>query len=248
MQETKEKGNEAFKRGDHLEAYNLYSQALALADDQTGGLHLIYSNRAATLLALERFEEALVDCEKVLELDPKFMKGYLRKALALKGLGRKKEALEVAKAGLGVEQNQKVVGVPELIRLANTIRGELKSTVTKRSQQETEELVKDYNDVVAEVEQLNYELETRDRELKSMRLTLDYVNNVKATTGEIPNTYLPIGRMFVKKPAETMISQLEGDIKETTGEFESLREKMRLNEIKLKSLSGELEEMMQSSS
>jgi tetratricopeptide (TPR) repeat protein len=246
MQELKEKGNEAFKKGDHQEAYNLYSKALELADSEPdrSGLHLVYSNRAATLLTLERYEEALADCEKVLELDPKFIKGFLRKAMALRALGRKREALDVAKAGLAIDQNPKAVGVPELTKLAYAIQGDLKPKVTKRSQKETEELVKDYNDVVAEVEQLNYELETRDREVRSMKLTLDYVNQVKENTGAIPNTYLPVGRMFVRKPAATMVNELDENIKETTNEFETLREKMRQNEIKLKSLSGELEEIM----
>ena len=69
---------------------------------------MVFSNRAATLLALERYEEALADCERVLELDPKFMKGYLRKAMALRALGRKREALDVARQGLAIDKNMKI--------------------------------------------------------------------------------------------------------------------------------------------
>src|SRR5690242_11266915 len=116
MNEAKERGNEAFKRGDHQEAFNLYSKAIDLAATEVDktGLHLVYSNRAAALLTLERFEEALADCEHVLQMDPNFMKGYLRKAMALRALGRKREALETAKLGLSLDKNQRAVGVPEL--------------------------------------------------------------------------------------------------------------------------------------
>jgi tetratricopeptide (TPR) repeat protein len=268
MQELKEKGNEAFKRGEHEEAYRLYTQAIELAtldaaesvstnkeenagnNAQDSGLHLLFSNRAATLLALERYEEALQDCDKVLEIDPKFMKGYLRKSMALKALGRKREALEVAKVGLKLDSNPKSVGVPELTKLAHTIQGEMKpkATATKRSAKETEELVKDYNDVVAEVERLNFELETREREIRSLTLTLNYLEQVKEKNGgQLPNTYLPMSRMFIKKHPEEAVQQLGDRIKEAKTEFDAMREKMGHNEIRLKGLSSELEEIMRSS-
>ena len=248
MQELKEKGNEFFKRGDHNEAYKLYTQAIQLAStdasvDQSQ-LHIIYANRAASLLSLERFQEALDDCDKVIELDPKFTKAYLRKALALRGLGQLTKALEVVEAGLEIDKNPKAVAVPELLQVKNSLRGELKKKVTKRSAKETEELVKDYNEVVGEVEQLNYELESRDRALKSMKLTLDYVKQIQQSTGQAPKTYLPVGRMFLSRPTTEIMGQMESSIGEVSQEFSSLQEKMRTNESKLKSLSGELEEIM----
>ncbi len=45
----------------------------------------IYSNRAACYTKLMSFDLALKDCEKAIELDPKFIKAYLRKAMVLKG-------------------------------------------------------------------------------------------------------------------------------------------------------------------
>ena len=248
MQELKEKGNEFFKRGDHQEAYKLYTQALELAEKDESvdksQLHLIYSNRAATLLSLERYQEALEDCEKVLALDPKFLKGHLRKAMALNKLGQLNKALEAAEAGLAIDKNPKTVAVPELLNLVKSIRAELKRRVSRKSAQETEELVKDYNDVVAEVERLNYELETRDRDLKSMKLTLSYVNQVQTETGEIPKTYLPVGRMYLRKPADKLKQELETRISTVTEEFTALQNKMRSNETKLKTMSQELEEIL----
>ena len=45
----------------------------------------IYSNRAACYTKLMSFDLSLKDCEKAIELDPKFIKAYLRKANAQKG-------------------------------------------------------------------------------------------------------------------------------------------------------------------
>ena len=45
----------------------------------------IYSNRAACYTKLMSFDLSLKDCDKAIELDPKFIKAYLRKANAQKG-------------------------------------------------------------------------------------------------------------------------------------------------------------------
>jgi tetratricopeptide (TPR) repeat protein len=128
--ELKDLGNEAFKSGNHAKALDLYSEAISKATRDTdntddNNIHLIFSNRAAAYLSLQRFEEALVDCDKVLELSPRFTKGYLRKTMALRGLGRKKEALEVAKTGLALEDSAAAAGQPELSKLSASIEKEL---------------------------------------------------------------------------------------------------------------------------
>ena len=45
----------------------------------------IYSNRAACYTKLRSFDLSLKDCEKAIELDPKFIRAYLHKANAQKG-------------------------------------------------------------------------------------------------------------------------------------------------------------------
>ncbi len=43
----------------------------------------IYSNRAACYTKLMSFDLALKDCERAIELDPQFIKAYLRKVRGL---------------------------------------------------------------------------------------------------------------------------------------------------------------------
>ena len=45
----------------------------------------LYSNRAMCYTKLMSFDLSLKDCDKAIELDPKFIKAYLRKANAQKG-------------------------------------------------------------------------------------------------------------------------------------------------------------------
>jgi len=81
-EEEKEKGNEAFKKGDFASAVKFYTEAIKRNPDDPK----LYSNRAACYTKLAAFDLGLKDCDKCLELDPKFIKGWLRKGKILQGM------------------------------------------------------------------------------------------------------------------------------------------------------------------
>ena len=56
---------QAFRAGDYEEAFSYYSRSILLDDSAPS-----YNNRAITLIKLQRYQEALQDCEKVLQLEP----------------------------------------------------------------------------------------------------------------------------------------------------------------------------------
>lgn len=86
----KEKGNDAFKAGKFSEAEILYSECLQ-SEDNTFRV-VILTNRAAARLSLNKINEALLDAEEALALDPKYLKAYYRKASALEKLGKLRES------------------------------------------------------------------------------------------------------------------------------------------------------------
>lgn len=61
--------------------------------------HVLYSNRSAAYLALERAEEALEDASMCIELNSSWGKGYGRKASALIALKRYADAIKVYRTG-----------------------------------------------------------------------------------------------------------------------------------------------------
>ncbi|XP_059144291.1 LON peptidase N-terminal domain and RING finger protein 3-like [Physella acuta] len=84
----KQEGNEYFSKGDFVSAIDVYTRALAIAQQD----HLLLSNRSHAYSSLDRYEEALRDAEAVIKIRPDWPKGYFRKGCALFGLACYEEA------------------------------------------------------------------------------------------------------------------------------------------------------------
>lgn len=80
LEHLKEKGNEAIKRGDAQAAVSSYNEALKCDPLNKTINSILYSNRALAFMKMNKNEEALLDCNKSLELNEKYVKSYLRRA------------------------------------------------------------------------------------------------------------------------------------------------------------------------
>ncbi|KAJ4877344.1 Hsp70-Hsp90 organizing protein 2 [Raphanus sativus] len=97
--EAKAKGNAAFSSGDFTSAVNHFTEAINLAPTN----HVLYSNRSAAHASLLRYEEALSDAKKTVELKPDWAKGYSRLGAAHLGLNQSDEAVEAYSKGLEID-------------------------------------------------------------------------------------------------------------------------------------------------
>ncbi|XP_066245898.1 dnaJ homolog subfamily C member 7 [Euwallacea similis] len=70
----KENGNQLFKIKQYRSALPLYTEAINLCPNTPA----YYGNRAACYMMLNRYQEALEDARKSIQLDPTFIKGYTR--------------------------------------------------------------------------------------------------------------------------------------------------------------------------
>jgi tetratricopeptide (TPR) repeat protein len=66
-------------------------------------LAIYYCNRAACLIQLGRFEEALLDCDVSAILSPSYVKAYVRRSTAYEKTERTEEALQDAKTAFAME-------------------------------------------------------------------------------------------------------------------------------------------------
>ncbi|XP_015273616.1 PREDICTED: dnaJ homolog subfamily C member 7 [Gekko japonicus] len=70
----KEQGNAFYAKKDYNEAYNYYTKAIDACPSNAS----YYGNRAATLMMLGKFREALGDAQQSIRMDDSFVRGHLR--------------------------------------------------------------------------------------------------------------------------------------------------------------------------
>ena len=78
---SKDEGNAAFKAKDFSKAIECYTRAI----EENPSDHTIYGNRSASYHNLKKFDEAITDASKCIEIKSDWAKGYQRKAMALHG-------------------------------------------------------------------------------------------------------------------------------------------------------------------
>ncbi|NWI69094.1 TTC12 protein, partial [Todus mexicanus] len=89
----KEKGNEAFRRGDYGTAIQRYTEGLEELKDKQE----LYTNRAQAYLKMQEYEKALGDCEWALKCNEKYIKAYFlmgKAHLALKHYSESRQCYE----------------------------------------------------------------------------------------------------------------------------------------------------------
>ena len=100
--EFKAQGNEKFAAGEFDAAVELYTAGIGV----DGTNHVLFGNRCACHLALDRFEPALADAEQATALNAKWVKGHFRKGVALMGLERYREAHGAFSAAAKLERRR----------------------------------------------------------------------------------------------------------------------------------------------
>jgi len=119
-EQAKEKGNESIKIKDFAQAAQHYTDAINLDSTQS----TYFSNRALAYIQLGKYEDALKDSEKAIQLAPNVWRGHQRKAQSLHGLKRETEAVESFQAALKLDPNnaQLKAGLEESLQAAASSR------------------------------------------------------------------------------------------------------------------------------
>jgi len=116
MEEAKEKGNADFKAGKNQSAIDHYTAGINADPYNKTLTSTLYANRAACYLKLKKYDEAVSDCNKAIELNDGYAKAYLRRGEARMGLEDYEEALRDFNR---CDQLDPRLGAQERIRIAN---------------------------------------------------------------------------------------------------------------------------------
>ncbi|KAJ1329230.1 serine/threonine-protein phosphatase 5 [Microdochium nivale] len=101
--EAKNEGNKAFAAHDWLKAVEFYDKAIELYDQEP----TFYTNRAQAHIKSEAFGYAIADTNKAIELDPKLVKAYFRRALSYAAILKPKDAVRDFKLVTQLDPNNK---------------------------------------------------------------------------------------------------------------------------------------------
>ncbi len=113
----KEEANSQFASGDFTRARDLYTKALAALEEHpsTNSANskermalqaALYCNRAATLFQMQQFYSCIDDCAKAIELDPSYIKAYVRQGRAYIQLGQFDRACATLQQGCQQQQEE----------------------------------------------------------------------------------------------------------------------------------------------
>jgi len=96
FEKLKAAGNKLFAEGNYIQAYELYTQAIAAEKSNAA----IYSNRSLTLMKLDRLEEAVNDASEAIKIDNTYGKAYYRRSCAYRDLAKSKKDVSLIKIAL----------------------------------------------------------------------------------------------------------------------------------------------------
>ena len=113
---SQEKGNQAYLCGDFERAVGLYTKGLAGEPENA----ILLANRAAALIGLHRYEEALADGLHATQADPNYAKGFFRQADALRKVDRMEESLAIVTSTI-----DRLGSFPELETLLSNLKEEI---------------------------------------------------------------------------------------------------------------------------
>ncbi|KAK9805260.1 hypothetical protein WJX72_009420 [[Myrmecia] bisecta] len=81
-EESKQEGNQLYGAGEYEDAVDKYTDALEAAPERAKQRAVYFANRAACHLKLRQFAQAARDCSAAIDLDPTYLKAWLRRCTA----------------------------------------------------------------------------------------------------------------------------------------------------------------------
>ena len=122
------KGNKATQVNDYTGAISLYTKAINIQPQAN-----YYSNRAFCKIKLDKYQEALEDCLKAINLDKTFFRGYTRAAQCHLYFGRIFEALETLRKGIPfVEDGEKLRKEMDSVNMLQMQIEKMKSEIAEK--------------------------------------------------------------------------------------------------------------------
>mmetsp|Transcript_35663 Transcript_35663/g.82873 ORF Transcript_35663/g.82873 Transcript_35663/m.82873 type:complete len:355 (-) Transcript_35663:136-1200(-) len=250
------------KRGNERLKSNTKSAAREALESFTSGLEVrcsdvvlnaqLYSNRAHVRMLLRQFVEAVDDCRKAIELDPRNVKAYWRAAKASLHLDLCRNGIDFCEAGLRQEPKDS-----DLLRLRDSCAEKLASQQQRRSElasptqsqphsqsefnaDEAMAIQDKANSLGEQIEELKMSIARKQRERMSAMLTKSSVSETPAEA----RLYRNVGRCFLLQDRSIVEELLDGTVSSADAELPKLTNARQELEKRKEAAEKELKEMI----
>jgi chaperonin cofactor prefoldin len=220
-----------------------------------------FSNRSASHAGLEQWDLATEDAKECIRLDPSFVKGYYRLAVAQIAQSLYDAALATIRQGLQVDNNN-----PQLMKQMRLVQQQKKVALAKQQSStalaaashvdgmttldpqvatELRELQNQYAQRSREYNLLQADKVKAQRESKLAEITSQELQNM---TGEMSNCYRAMGKVFVRTSKQDMMQRLQDRVTAEQTKEQELTQKLEYMERQMASLNQNMNELMPSPS
>jgi chaperonin cofactor prefoldin len=244
----KKRGNECLKtntKSSAREAMELFTAGLEVRCDDRVLTAQLHSNRAHVRILLRQFVEAVDDCRKAIETDPKNMKAYWRAAKASLNLDLIRNAIDFCEAGLRQEPND-----ADIMKLRTTCAEKLAAQQQRRAELATRNADFNADEAMAvqeRVNELNEQCEMMKGSLFQKSREKNKAELTEKTLAELPpdtNMYIGVGRTFLKEPREVIDKKLADKLDTLKEEMPRLEKTFQEMEKRKEAAEKELREMI----
>lgn len=205
------------------------------------------------MVRLKKYDEAVADAKRCIELKPDFSKGYNRLANALKKQGKLKGALDAAKRGLGIKPDDAGLkktksDVAKKLRL-EALTNTAQSTVQQERQNKVAAIQQDLNEISkrhqsyrSKILSLKHEQQSHVRNTKRSEIVEKQIDKFDDET----NMYNACGKMFIKSSKKEALHMIRSNRDAETKHMESVEKQLKYNQVKLNECDREIKELLRS--
>lgn len=219
--------------------------------------------KSASYGGLGDWKQAAADAKECIRLDPSFIKGYYRLAIALQELADHDGAMSTVRQGLTVDKNnaqlqKQLRTIKQLKKAADNVSNKKAANsataapstlpggapLDATASRELQDLQVQYTTTTKELQTVQANLVKAQREFKVANITKSELDEISSKKKDDQVLYRSIGKMFLLQSHDAISSHLDQQMSQLKKDEKHCTQKMEYLERRLKSFRTNMEELV----
>jgi len=226
-------GNKAFAAKDFDQAITHYTNAINIDPKN----HVFFSNRSASYASKKQYTEAIADAKQCIKLNPSFIKGYYRLAMAQLEVYDLDGTLATCKQGMNIDpgnsQLDKLLKQAKSRKSNEKLKADQKpvasaafpsgGAVDSSLSKELMDLQEQYRKTLKDYQVVQATIAASEKTLKINEITIGELQGIPFE--EERKMYRGIGKMFLMETKDEILNHLHEESKDNEKKIEDLQQK-----------------------